>query len=122
MTALPALRFPAQTRRSRVSSSRLIEWQKQPGLWLGTLNGQIAGTVTRVGVTYRAVDWAGQRVGSYLTLHAAQGAFESIRIADLTGTVYGRSLRSEVIRSSAVGLAIAFTAATAGTVLVNAPF
>ncbi len=67
--------------------------------------------------TGQASGWVG-----YLTLHAAQGAFESIRIADLTETVYGRSMRSEVVRSSVAGLAIAFGAAAAGTILINSPF
>jgi hypothetical protein len=119
-----SLKRPTPLRRKTLDSARtmrLVEWQTLPGSWLGTVNGHIAGAVVRRGMGYRAVDWAGEKVGWFATLGSAQRSVEPSRLLERRESLYGRSTRGEAVIAAVVSSAVVAFGIAAGVLLITAP-
>jgi hypothetical protein len=119
-----SLKRPHPLRRTTFTtarSARLVEWQTLPGSRLGTVNGQIAGTVVRRGIGYHVVDWAGEKVGWFPTLASAQRALEPSGLLGRRESLYGRSTHGEAVIAAVVSSAAVAFGITAGVLLINAP-
>ena len=120
-SGLPLTRSAPYRRRRVAEAAHSVEWQNLPGSWLGTLNGQIAGTITRPRLRYRVVDWSGETVGSFVRLSSAKLSVEPGGLLERRETLYRRSARGEAVIAGVVGSIVVALGAGAGVALINAP-
>ncbi|THG28630.1 hypothetical protein [Naasia lichenicola] len=121
VSGLPLLRTSPYRRQISSIDTPLVSWEHHGRMWLGSIHGQIAGTVTRQGLMFRAVDWVGEVAGTFLSLGAAQRALEPGRIAERRDSVYDTSTRREAALAAIVGSSVVTVGLAAGVLLVRLP-